>query len=89
MIVVTANKSIHFHPKIRRRLDYTFFLKETNEKEMNKIWNNLGRKVFNDLKEFTKMLDQMTDNYGSMVFKRIKSNHEVYRYNAVYKIKLE
>jgi len=70
-------------------MDYVFYLKETNERNLNKIYNNYGQKVFDNQEEFLRIFDQMGDNYGSMVFHRINNYYKLFRYNTVYKIKID
>jgi uridine kinase len=89
MRIITVQKGNDFQPKIRRIIDYIFYLKDDRDKEINKIWNYDGQTIIKDTDKFKNIFDQMTDNYGSMVFKRENNDVQMYRYNAIYKIKLE
>jgi len=90
--IITSQKDAHFNPKVKRAINYMFYLRDDNEKTIQKIFNNYGQQVFDSIDEFEKMFNHMTDNYGSMVFKRVRSNgnnYKVFRYNAIHKIKLD
>ena len=90
--IITTQKDVYFHPKMKRRMDYTFYLKDDNERTAQKIFNNYAQHLFKDCDEFTRIFNYMTENYGSIVFKRDihnGNNYEVYRYNAVHKIKID
>lgn len=90
--IITSQKDAYFHPKMKRRMDYTFYLKDDNEKTAQKIFNNYCQNIFDDCDEFTKIFNYMTDNFGSIVFKRDArdgNKFSVFRYNAVHKIKVE
>jgi len=90
--IITSQKDAYFHPKMKRRMDYTFYLKDDNERAPQKIFNNYGQHLFDNCDEFARIFNHMTDNYGAIVFKRDihnGNNYSVYRYNAVHKIKLD
>jgi GTPase SAR1 family protein len=90
--IITSQKDAYFHPKMKRRMDYTFYLKDDNERTPQKIFNNYGQHLFDNCDEFARIFNHMTDNYGAIVFQRDihnGNNYNVYRYNAVHKIKLD
>jgi hypothetical protein len=87
--IVTVDKSHSFQLKIKKQINYTFYLKSNDEKEITKAWNYDGQYAMQDMDKFKNTFEQMTDNCGAVVFKRINENLEMYRYNTTYKLKLD
>lgn len=79
--IISAINDMIFHPKVRRKMSYLFYLKEKNDKKCNRIWNNYGKKVFETKEEFKLIFNQMCENYGAMVFENTNQNNKynVYR----------
>ncbi len=63
-------------------INYTFYLREDFNSNKTQIWNYSAKKCFSSFNEFDKIFEQMTDNYGAMVFKKISLDCHVFRYNT-------
>lgn len=83
MRIMLSNNAINFTPRIKRKIDYHLFLRTIDSNNIDRMWNNIGKKVFDNKNSFVTIFDQMTYNSGIMVFKKDDNDYKVLRHNSI------